>query len=372
MRSVVAGAGRVGSASGAAGAVSGTAASAPGSASGAVTTSGSIRVAAGTGLVTTGAAGGVALGIRATCAADSAERGGVRSTIGAGRVAGPLCAQDNAASATNSASAQRAAGRTMGRRMESRRRGHMERGKMADEGDVPEATAKGAGAPVFRAMPGSLYVVATPLGNAAGFDAARARRPAQRRRRRRRGHARLGAAARAHGIAAHLLSLHAHNEARRSDAIVASLAAGKSVALVSDAGTPAISDPGARLVRAVREAGYPVVPIPGPSAVTAALCAAGLDAERVRIPGLSAGAGQGAPRVARRRWPRCRWRSSCTRRRIACAQPSPSWRWRCPAAARWSSRASSPRCSRRSRACRSPMPPHGSTPSPTGSAANSC
>ena len=151
---------------------------------------------------------------------------------------------------------------------------------MADEGDVPEATAKGAGAPVFRAMPGSLYVVATPLGNARdltlrALDVLRSADVVAAE------DTRVSAPLLArHGISAHLLSLHAHNEARRSDAIVASLAAGKSVALVSDAGTPAISDPGARLVRAVRDAGYPVVPIPGPSAVTAALCAAGLDAER--------------------------------------------------------------------------------------------
>ncbi|HEY5861803.1 MAG TPA: 16S rRNA (cytidine(1402)-2'-O)-methyltransferase, partial [Casimicrobiaceae bacterium] len=151
---------------------------------------------------------------------------------------------------------------------------------MADEGDVPEATAKGAGAPVFRAMPGSLYVVATPLGNARdltlrALDVLRSADVVAAE------DTRVSAPLLArHGISAHLLSLHAHNEARRSDAIVSSLAAGKSVALVSDAGTPAISDPGARLVRAVRDAGYPVVPIPGPSAVTAALCAAGLDAER--------------------------------------------------------------------------------------------
>ncbi|MDQ2963880.1 MAG: 16S rRNA (cytidine(1402)-2'-O)-methyltransferase [Pseudomonadota bacterium] len=81
-----------------------------------------------------------------------------------------------------------------------------------------------------------------------------------------------------HGIATRMLSLHAHNERRRAAEIVSLLGAGKSVALVSDAGTPAVSDPGAALVHAVAEAGYAVVPIPGPSAVIAALSASGITA----------------------------------------------------------------------------------------------
>jgi 16S rRNA (cytidine1402-2'-O)-methyltransferase len=81
-----------------------------------------------------------------------------------------------------------------------------------------------------------------------------------------------------HGIATRMLSLHAHNERRRAAEIVALLGAGKSVALVSDAGTPAVSDPGAALVHAVAEAGYAVVPVPGPSAVIAALSASGISA----------------------------------------------------------------------------------------------
>jgi 16S rRNA (cytidine1402-2'-O)-methyltransferase len=79
-----------------------------------------------------------------------------------------------------------------------------------------------------------------------------------------------------HGIATRLMSLHAHNERRRAAEIVSLLRAGKSVALVTDAGTPAVSDPGAALVRAVSESGYAVVPIPGPSAVIAALSASGI------------------------------------------------------------------------------------------------
>jgi 16S rRNA (cytidine1402-2'-O)-methyltransferase len=81
-----------------------------------------------------------------------------------------------------------------------------------------------------------------------------------------------------YGIRARLLSLHEHNEHRRAAAIVELLASGKRVALITDAGTPAISDPGAALVRAVSDAGYAIVPVPGPSAVTAALSAAGMAA----------------------------------------------------------------------------------------------
>jgi 16S rRNA (cytidine1402-2'-O)-methyltransferase len=69
-----------------------------------------------------------------------------------------------------------------------------------------------------------------------------------------------------------LIALHEHNEQRTAPAIIEQLEAGRSVALVSDAGTPAISDPGARLVAAVREAGFSVIPIPGPNAACCAFC----------------------------------------------------------------------------------------------------
>lgn len=72
-----------------------------------------------------------------------------------------------------------------------------------------------------------------------------------------------------------LIALHEHNEARSAPQVVEALASGRSVALVSDAGTPAFSDPGARVVAAVREAGYRVVPIPGANAAAAALSASG-------------------------------------------------------------------------------------------------
>jgi len=82
------------------------------------------------------------------------------------------------------------------------------------------------------------------------------------------------------GSGARLLSLHAHNESGRIAAVLGRLDKGDDVALVSDAGTPLVSDPGARVVRAVAEAGHAVVPIPGPSAVLAALVASGLPTER--------------------------------------------------------------------------------------------
>ena len=80
-----------------------------------------------------------------------------------------------------------------------------------------------------------------------------------------------------HGIRAQLLALHEHNEQQAAEKLVALLAAGKQVALIADAGTPAVSDPGARAVAAVRRAGFRVAPVPGPNAAIAALSAAGLE-----------------------------------------------------------------------------------------------
>ena len=80
------------------------------------------------------------------------------------------------------------------------------------------------------------------------------------------------------GIAAKLTALHEHNEKRAVPRLLALLAQGKSVALVSDAGTPAFSDPGTQLVAAARAAGYAVTPVPGANAAVAALSVAGLAA----------------------------------------------------------------------------------------------
>jgi 16S rRNA (cytidine1402-2'-O)-methyltransferase len=82
-----------------------------------------------------------------------------------------------------------------------------------------------------------------------------------------------------YGIAGRPRSLHEHNEASRVDEALAALAAGGNVALVCDAGTPLVSDPGSRLAAAAIAAGHPVVAIPGPSAVLAALAVSGLSAD---------------------------------------------------------------------------------------------
>jgi 16S rRNA (cytidine1402-2'-O)-methyltransferase len=88
-----------------------------------------------------------------------------------------------------------------------------------------------------------------------------------------------------HGIRARLLSYHEHNEASRTAELLPRLGAGERMALVSDAGLPVISDPGARLVAAALEAGVPVTVLPGPSAVETALVASGLAAERYQFLG---------------------------------------------------------------------------------------
>jgi 16S rRNA (cytidine1402-2'-O)-methyltransferase len=88
-----------------------------------------------------------------------------------------------------------------------------------------------------------------------------------------------------HGIDARLVSYHEHNERRRARELAARIAAGEVVALVSDAGTPAVSDPGHVLLRACIEDGLPVEVLPGPSAVMTALVASGLPAEGWRFAG---------------------------------------------------------------------------------------
>jgi 16S rRNA (cytidine1402-2'-O)-methyltransferase len=79
-----------------------------------------------------------------------------------------------------------------------------------------------------------------------------------------------------HRLQGKLMAVHGHNEQRAADSIVEQLARGRIVALVTDAGTPAISDPGATVVKKARAAGFRVVPIPGPNAAVTALSAAGI------------------------------------------------------------------------------------------------
>jgi 16S rRNA (cytidine1402-2'-O)-methyltransferase len=123
---------------------------------------------------------------------------------------------------------------------------------------------------------GALYVVATPIGNLAdiGLRALRVLQLADAVACEDTRHTQ--ALLRAYGIdATALLAVHEHNEREAAVAVVERLARGERVAYASDAGTPAVSDPGARLVEAVREAGHRVVPVPGASSITALVSAAG-------------------------------------------------------------------------------------------------
>ena len=87
------------------------------------------------------------------------------------------------------------------------------------------------------------------------------------------------------GVGTRLMALHDHNEKKLADSIVQQIEQGADVALISDAGTPLISDPGYALVRAARDAGVTVVPVPGPAAFTAALSVAGLPTDRFYFEG---------------------------------------------------------------------------------------
>ena len=134
-------------------------------------------------------------------------------------------------------------------------------------------------------MPGILYVVATPIGNLEDvtFRALRVLREvaliaAEDTRRT----ARL---LQHYSISTPTTSLHEHNERAKTPALLERLQSGQSVALVSDAGTPVLSDPGTLLVDAAHKAGIRVEPVPGPSAALAALSASGMPAEQVVFAG---------------------------------------------------------------------------------------
>jgi len=146
-------------------------------------------------------------------------------------------------------------------------------------------------------MSGKLFVVATPIGNLEDLTP-RARQTlaevsliaAEDTRH-------TGRLLMHIGCKTRLMALHDHNEERAVGGIIKTLIDGNNVALVSDAGTPLVSDPGFRLVRAAHEAGIEVSPIPGASAVTAALSAAGIPTDRFCFEGFAP-----SKPVARRYW----------------------------------------------------------------------
>jgi len=133
--------------------------------------------------------------------------------------------------------------------------------------------------------PGTLYVVATPIGNlddisARACDVLRKAVIVAAEDTRR-----AGQLLTLLGFKNRLLSLHEHNETRRIDEVLATLRSGGDVALISDAGTPLISDPGYRVVERVRTEGLPISPIPGCCAAIAALSVSGLPTDRFRFEG---------------------------------------------------------------------------------------
>ncbi|MBB3183499.1 16S rRNA (cytidine1402-2'-O)-methyltransferase [Halomonas fontilapidosi] len=132
---------------------------------------------------------------------------------------------------------------------------------------------------------GSLYVVATPIGNLDDLSPRAARVLAEVAVIAAEDTRHSGRLLRHLGLSQPMLSLHEHNEASRVDALDARLVAGEDIALVSDAGTPLISDPGFVLVRALRDRGRRIVPVPGPCALVAALSAAGLPTDRFLFQG---------------------------------------------------------------------------------------
>lgn len=126
-------------------------------------------------------------------------------------------------------------------------------------------------------MPAALYLVATPIGNLEDITVRALRILREevdriacedtRHSRKLLDH---------YGISKPLVSYHDHNERDRTSELLAALEAGERIALISDAGTPLIADPGFRIAAAAAAAGIPVIPVPGPSAILTALCAAGL------------------------------------------------------------------------------------------------
>jgi 16S rRNA (cytidine1402-2'-O)-methyltransferase len=143
-------------------------------------------------------------------------------------------------------------------------------------------------------MPGELVLVATPIGNLEDLAPRAARTLAEADVVVCEDTRRTGRLLQAAGVSARrLLAVHEHNEAAQAGAVVERLRAGETVAVVTDAGLPGISDPGERLVRAAVDAGFEVRVVPGPSAVLTALVASGLPAGRFVFEGFLPRQGSG-------------------------------------------------------------------------------
>ena len=146
-------------------------------------------------------------------------------------------------------------------------------------------------------MSGTLFVVATPIGNLEDLTPRARQALAEVRLIAAEDTRHTGRLLMHIGCKTRLMALHDHNEERVLASVLAVLVDGESVALVSDAGTPLVSDPGFRLVRAAHEHGIAVTPIPGASAVTAALSVAGIPTDRFCFEGFAP-----AKQVARKDW----------------------------------------------------------------------
>ena len=174
------------------------------------------------------------------------------------------------------------------------------------------------------AVPGTLFIVSTPIGNLADLSAraivtmqsvravlaedTRHSRPLLEK----------------FGVQTSLMAYHEHNEAKATPTLIARLLAGDSFALISDAGTPLLSDPGARLVRAAIEAGVTITPIPGASALLAALVARDFRRSVSRFSAFSPERG-GSGRKRSRKSPRYGTPRCSTRRRRGLPIRSPIW-----------------------------------------------
>ena len=134
-------------------------------------------------------------------------------------------------------------------------------------------------------IPSGLHVVATPIGNLRDITLRALDTLQECDRLLAEDTRRTGKLLEAHGLSAKMVSYHDHNAGARVPQVLEWLAAGERIALVSDAGTPLVSDPGFRLVRAARKAGHAVHAVPGASAVVAALSVAGLPSDQFHFAG---------------------------------------------------------------------------------------